>query len=175
MLGFFACGNYGDAGKSASGEHGSVGIGSYGNMGCESERGCAVVDGAGNFRQRPEKRFHAGEIEQGGVAGGVFHTRRERLSAIKQGGVCGGFLQRRASAQCEFRAQFGLGLGHARCNAHAGGLFIDRDGFFQRRFAFENGDGARLQFRFGAQGSRHGKIRNVDAGERHGDIGSFSH
>ena len=150
------------------GEQGRIGIGSYGDVGCESERGGAIVDGAGNFRQWSEKRFHAGEIEQDRVAGGVFHAGRKRLGAIEQGGVRGGFLQRRSRAQGEVCAQFGLGFGHAGRDAHAGGLFIDRDNFFQRRFAFENGDGARLQFRFGAECGRHGKIRHVDAGERHG-------
>ena len=131
MLRFFACRNYGDARgqecprhtsrntQSAGGEHGRVGIGSYGDVGCESERGGAIVEGAGNFRQRSEKRFHAGEIEQSGVAGGVFHAGGERLGAVEQGGVRGGFLQRRTRTQCEFRAQFGLGLGHAWGDAHA--------------------------------------------------------
>ena len=64
--------------------------------------------------------------------------------------MCGGFLQRRTRAQGEFCAEFGLSFGHAGGDAHAGGLFIDGDYFFQRRFTFEDGDGARLQFRFGA-------------------------
>ena len=79
-----------------------------------------------------------------------------------------GFLQRRTRAQRQFRAQFGLGLGHARRDAQPGGRFIDRENFFQRRLAFDNGQRARLQFRFGAQGGRHGKIRHVNAGKRHG-------
>ena len=80
--------------------------------------------------------------------------------------MCGRFLQRRTRAQGEFCAQFGLGFGHAGGNAHAGGLFIDCNNFFQWRFAFEDDERVRLQFRFGAEGGRHGKIRNVDAGER---------
>src|SRR5579864_2224 len=74
---FFTCGNYGDANagkacpelvegsvratQSAGGEYGCVGIGSYGNVGRESQRGGAIVDGARNFRQCSEKRLHARE------------------------------------------------------------------------------------------------------------------
>jgi len=82
--------------------------------------------------------------------------------------VRSGFLQGRTWTQGNFRAKFSLRLGHARSDAQVDGFFIDRENFFERRFAFDNGERAPLQFRFGAKSSRDGKIRNVDAGKRHG-------
>ena len=168
MLRFFACGNYGHALESARGEQGRIGIRSDGNVGFEPERVGAVENCAGNFRERSEQRFHAGKIEKNRVAGSIFYTRRKRLSTIEQRGMRGRFLQSRSQSQGEFGAEFGLRLGHSRREAQAHGFFIDRNNFFERRVAFEDDDGTGLQFRFGAERSGHGKIRNVDAGERHG-------
>ena len=97
------------------------------------------------------------------------------MGTIEQGSVCGRFLQSRARAKNEFRAEFGLSFGHSGRDGQVLGVCIDRDHFFQGRFAFEDRQRMGLQFWFGAERGRNGKIRDVDAGERHGDIESFSH
>jgi hypothetical protein len=58
-----------------------------------------------------------------------------------------------------------LGFGDTGRDPEFHGTVICRNDSFQRGFAFKNCERMLLQFRFGAERGRHGKIRNVDAGE----------
>ena len=162
--------------QSAGGEQGRVGIGSYGDIGVESERGSAVGMARRDFQfSDPNRDSMPARSRRAVSQAAVFYAGRERLGAVEQGGVRGRFAQGRARAKMSSAHSSACALVMSGRDAQAGGFFVDGNNFFQRRLAFENGEGARLQFRFGAQGSRHGKIRHVDAGEWHGDIESFSH
>jgi hypothetical protein len=89
------------------------------------------------------------------------------MCAIEQRLVGCRLLQLRPIAQNYVIAQFGLQLRHASGNSCAAGIFIAARYFFQRRFALDHGDSFRSQLRLGAKDRFHGKIRNVDACERH--------
>jgi hypothetical protein len=137
-------------------------------MGFESEIGGAASEIAGDARGSSEERFESGEIEESGVGRGVFDARRKRLCAVEQGGVSGGFSQRRSRAQGELRAGFDLDFCHAGLDAELARTIVDTENFLEWGLAFEDSDGLRTQFRFGAENGFDGKIRNEDAGERHG-------
>ena len=56
----------------------------------------------------------------------------------------------------------------AELDAELACTIVDAENFLEWGLAFEDSDGLRTQFRFGAENGFDGKIRNEDAGERHG-------
>src|SRR5215470_5203710 len=168
-LRFLAFRNHGHSRKAARRKARRVGIARGCHIRFEPKIGGPASNVARDFRQRAEQRLKPGKIQNHRVGRSVFHPGRKRLRTIEQGRMGCSLLQCRARAQHNFRERIELNFRHARLDARAASLFVYSKNFLQWRFAFEHRNRLRPQLRLRPHNGFGRKVRDENAGERHGE------